>query len=492
MMPSERRLHPLSILFAVTSTLRAFLIPLLLLLFAARSSYELWVGVMLFPTLVAALVRYAAYRYTLTGEELVIRSGLIFKNERHIPYSRIHNLAAVQTPLHRLLGVVEVRVETGGGAEPEARMKVLSLAARDELRRCVLDQRTGKESTEEGTPHTVPAPPERRSILRLPVQELLLQGFIDNRGMLVVGGAVGLLYQFDFFSGAQSKLLRGAFGTLGDLDGALNRALVVAAMILGFLVLLRIFSIARAVIQLYGFDVRSNGSDLRTTYGLLTRNTSTIPLHRIQLLSVGDGPLQRLFERVEVHADTAGGKPTDGDSPRHPMLAPLLRRSLLGRFVGDVQPGIDLDRVAWNPVHASARGRLFRSWTRMGLLVTALAVAGLGPWGALALPPWLVLGWINAKHQARAWQWAVLPDAVLCRRGWIRRRLTLARVAKIQCLSLAESPFDRRWGTATMRIDTAGGKTGGERLQVRFLDAAVARELLDSLSVHAAATTLRW
>ena len=115
-MPSERRLHPLSILFAITSTLRAFLVPLVVFLYAARSSYELWIGIMILPTLAAALIRYFSYRYTLTGEELVIRSGLIFRNERHIAYSRIHNLAAVQTPLHRLLGVVEVRVETGGGS----------------------------------------------------------------------------------------------------------------------------------------------------------------------------------------------------------------------------------------------------------------------------------------------------------------------------------------------------------------------------------------
>jgi putative membrane protein len=104
----------------------------------------------------------------------------------------------------------------------------------------------------------------------------------------------------------------------------------------------------------------------------------------------------------------------------------------------------------------------------------------------------LALGWIDAKLQARAWQWAVLPDAVLCRSGWIRRKLTLARVAKIQSLSIAESPFDRRWGMAMLRIDTAGGKTGGPRLQLRFLDAAVARQLLDSLGAQAAATTLRW
>ena len=491
MMPSERRLHPLSILFAITSTLRAFLIPLLLLVVAARSSYELWIGLAIFPTLVGALVRYISYRYTLTSEELIIRTGLIFKNERHIPYSRIHNLASVQNPLHRLLGVVEVRVETGGGSEPEARMRVLSAAARDELRRCVLSERSGTDGAEEGAPPAVPALPERRSILRLPVKELLLQGFIDNRGALVAGGAVGLLYQFDFFSRDQS-ILRSAFGALGGLEGVLTRVLVVAAMALGFLVLLWMLSIAWSVVSLYGFHVRSNGKELRTTYGLLTRNTSTIPLHRIQLLSVGDRPLQRLFDRVEVHVDTAGGKPTDFDSARHPKLAPLLRRSMLSRFVGDVQPGMDLDRVTWKPVHSSARRRIFRSWIRLGVVLTALAVAGLGPWGALVLAPLLTLGWIDAKLQARAWQWAVLPDAVLCRSGWIRRRLTLTRVAKIQSLSIAESPFDRRWGMAKLRIDTAGGKTRGPRLQLRFLDAAVARRLLDSLGAQAAATTLRW
>lgn len=490
MMPSERRLHPLSILVAVTSVLRSFLVPLVVLIWAARSSYELWVGVMIVPTLIGAVVRYYSYRYSLTGDELVIRSGVLFKNERRIAYSRIHNLAAVQTPLHRLLGVVEVRVETGGGSEPEARMKVLSLAARDELRRCILDERTEQGGGEGVAP--VPAAPERRSILRLPLQELLLHGFISNRGMLVVGAVMGLAYQLDLFSGERTKLLGQAFGVIGDVSGVMSRVLLVAALMAGFVILLRIFSMAWAVVTYYGFDIRSNGKELRTTYGLLTRNTTTVPLHRIQLLSVADRPLQRLFERVEIQADTAGGNPTEGENRPRSELAPLLRRSLRNNFVGEVLPGVDLGRVTWKPVHGSARWRIFKMWLRLGLPVTVLAVVGLGLWGALVVPPWLALAWINARFQARAWQWAVQPEAVFCRSGWVWRKLTLARIAKIQSLSIAESPFDRRWGTATLRIDTAGGKTGGPRLRVRYLDAAVARELLASLTVRAAATSLRW
>ena len=77
--------------------------------------------------------------------ELVITSGLIFRNERHVPYGRIQNIDAVQNLLHRLLRVVEVRVETGGGDEPEARMRVLPLAALEEMRERVVRRadRTG-------------------------------------------------------------------------------------------------------------------------------------------------------------------------------------------------------------------------------------------------------------------------------------------------------------------------------------------------------------
>ncbi len=51
----------------------------------------------------------------------MIRSGLIFRNERHVPFSRIQNVDAIQNVFHRLFGVAEVRVETGGGKEEEAR-----------------------------------------------------------------------------------------------------------------------------------------------------------------------------------------------------------------------------------------------------------------------------------------------------------------------------------------------------------------------------------
>ena len=53
----------------------------------------------------------------------------MFRRVRHIPYSRIQNIDAVQNVLHRVLGVAEVNIETGGGDAAEAKMSVLPLAA---------------------------------------------------------------------------------------------------------------------------------------------------------------------------------------------------------------------------------------------------------------------------------------------------------------------------------------------------------------------------
>jgi putative membrane protein len=68
---------------------------------------------------VIAIIQSISFRYRFDEGELVITTGLFFRNERHVPCARIQNINAVQNLFHRLLGVVEVRVETGGGTSPK-------------------------------------------------------------------------------------------------------------------------------------------------------------------------------------------------------------------------------------------------------------------------------------------------------------------------------------------------------------------------------------
>ena len=84
---------------------------------------------------------------------------------------------------------------------------------------------------------------------------------------------------------------------------------------------------------LHGFRLLRAGDDLRLEYGLLTRVTATIPIHRIQALTIQEGPLHRLCGRVTIRVDTAGGEGQGAAQAQRQRLAPILRRGEVEGFL---------------------------------------------------------------------------------------------------------------------------------------------------------------
>ena len=126
---AERRLHPMSWLFVLLAQLRQFILPLLaLLLFGQGDRNELWPLVGVGVLALFSLWQYFTYRYDVVDDALVVRSGLLERSVRVIPFARIHNVALQQSMLHRVFGVAEVRLESAGGKKPEAQMQVLRLS----------------------------------------------------------------------------------------------------------------------------------------------------------------------------------------------------------------------------------------------------------------------------------------------------------------------------------------------------------------------------
>ena len=94
---APRRLHPASVLFMLAKDLKAFAVPALVVAFGAKgtdSSTFFWALATAIPAAIGvglAVVRYLSFAYTYEEDELVVRSGVFFKRERHIPYSRIQH-----------------------------------------------------------------------------------------------------------------------------------------------------------------------------------------------------------------------------------------------------------------------------------------------------------------------------------------------------------------------------------------------------------------
>ena len=506
-MPSDaaaRRLHPWSVLFLLAGQVRQFAVPVVIaLLLGSRSretAWQIYTLPILIPYALYVVVRYLTFTYTFGDGELVIRSGLFFKNERHVPYSRIQNVDAVQNAMHRLLGVVDVRVDTGSRAEPDATLSVVSWPAYEEMRRRVLDERSVGRGTEvaEGTADS--------TILALRPRDLAVLGLIENRAAVLVAGVVGLLWETGMLERAVSRVGIDVAG-----KGVLRRLLIsifrdgtlpfydilrAGAAIAGFLIVLRILSVIWPIVRLYGFRLTLVGADLRTDYGLLTRVSATVPLHRIQTLTVQRGLIHRWFARASVRAETAGGHGAGqkaGQSSRgRESLAPIIKEPELPALLRIVAPDLDLGDPVWHGPAPGALGREFRARLVLALIGALLSAFLLGWWAVAVLPFFIAWGWMSARTYIAHLGWAMIDGAVLFRTGWIWRHLTVARFTKVQAVSMTQSPFDRRHRMASVRVDTAGAGDGSHRVDIPYLPVEKAAELFGELGTAAARTAFRW
>ncbi len=492
----DERLHPTSLFFSIGPAARALLLPGLFVLIAARGSFWQYPLMLLFiPAVASALARYWSYRYRLEPDELVIREGIVTRNERHVPYSRIQNIDLRQNPLHRLLRVTEVRVETAGGEKPEAVMRVLSLEAVERMRSRVFRGRlaTAPGAGDPGVRSGAELA-ESAIVHRLTPGDVVLFGVISNKGMVVVAALLGALWQFDLFDRLGAWITPQQFQRLQRIrapHGIGSAALLVAGALVLLVVVMRLLSVAWALLRFHDFRLERRGEDLRVEHGLLTRVSTTIPRHRVQVLLCRAGPLHRLCDRSSLQVQTAGGGAEGEGGTGRAWLAPVARAADVARLVREVLPDLPLDGLAWQPVSPRARRRILRiSLVTLGAaLAGASATFGVG--ALLAAPPLLVLAWLNAKLYVRHAAYALAPGAVVQRSGWWVRSLRVARFAKIQSVEQTESPFDRRQRMAAVRVDTAGARQLGG-LAVSFLDAEVAARLRSRLADEAARTSFRW
>ena len=504
MASDDRRLHPLSWLFAAAQVARGFVVPAIVVLFASGESYELWALAFAVPVAIGAVLQYAVFRYRLADDEIVVRDGLLTRTERHIPYARIQNVDLVQNPLHRLLRVALVRVETASGAKPEAVMRVLSLDAVEEMRAAVFTGRRASSAPGATTPRA-------EVLLRVPIGELVKLGTISNRGLVVVGALAGLWWQrtrvgADLGEWAAPLVETAAARLPAAADGPpFVRAVAVGAvLLLVAVVALRICSIGWYVLQLHDFTLRRKGSDLAAEYGLLTRVSRTIPTSRVQSLRTTESLLHRWFGRQSVELRTAGGGDSGprldseldapaGGAAQGQWLAPLVEGVRVPALVEAALPGVALESVRWVPVAPRAWRRVFVRW--VGLLVlpaSLLAAAAVSPWLLLLAVPGGLAAAVHARLTVRHATYALTSRGVLCRLGWWKRTLTIVRHARVQTVALCESPFDRRHGMASVRVDTAGAERGGYTIRIPYLERDVAAAVARRLRDEAARRPFQW
>jgi putative membrane protein len=224
--------------------------------------------------------------------------------------------------------------------------------------------------------------------------------------------------------------------------------------------------------------------------GLFTRTSAIVPRHRIQLVSVHESLLHRLFGCVSVRIETAGG--TDEESIGRKWFVPLLPKTQVHWLLAQLRSGLNLEQAPWQQVAPKARRRMINKAVIVALLASGVIAAVAGLWGGLAVAILLPLGIWYAVAAARRLAYAVTGEGICFRSGVLTRRTSATFADKIQVLRVSESPFDRRWGMATFSVDTAGAGPADHKIAVRYLDQPTAHSLLRDLATMAEGSVFRW
>ncbi len=480
-----QRLHGWSWLFHAAGVLKEVALPLLILVVLKREDALVSLGLAGTAAALACAygwLRARSVRYELLAEEIVIREGLFAQELRHVPFTRIQSVSERRGLLHRLIGVSELVLESGSGGRPEAVMRVLDPRSAAQLAEALQLHRAGRAepapaaAAGAGAPGGAPGAgaaanpgPAPTVLLTLPAAELVRLGLISNRGFLVVAAVVGVLSQ-------NTELLQrvpGAERLAESLQARISQVagIGMAELLAGLLVLLvlaavtvRVLSIGHALVTQHGYTLTRSGDRLRVQRGLLTGTDVSGRLGAIQRLVLERTLLHRLFGRCSLRADLPASLVASAVAlPKLDHLAPIASVEQADALIQTCLPGVDLQALAWQPLHPAAAWRRWRR-TLAGLL-PLLAAGTLLAWWLPGLPadagP-VMLGLSAALlggsvWHARRWAaWAAYaqgPGVLVWRSGVFTRRWVLLPEGRCQAVLLRRSPADRRAGMARLRTD---------------------------------------
>jgi putative membrane protein len=456
-MSEAGRLHPLTLFFEAARVARSFIVPAVVggASFGGDDVGRMFrwgIALLALPAIAAAIAKYLSFRYRLEPEELILDSGVLRRSRRVIPLSRVQNIDVHQTLLQRLSGVAELRVETAGGDRTEAVLNVLGLRLAERLRAELLARRRAAGEV----PGEEVREPEAVPLARLGTGDLVVAGATANEVGLVaaaLGGGLNLMLQ----SGLEIPFPDIDPEAVVPIPDAAGIALLVAGVVLAFLVVGWVFSVASSVVRYHGFALDRTDDELRKRFGLFSRREAFVPLRRIQTARVEESVLRRRLGLASLRVETAGGPSGQRRRGGAEAFLPIARIGEVPALLRAVLPELDYAVLEFRRVHPRARLRAFIRYAVPPLLAAAVLVPVRGTvwlWLLLGLPAAVLGAILHYRHL----RYALTPAFLVARSGFLNRVTWVVPRWKIQTLHVRQTPLQRRHRLASLVVDTAAGQ----------------------------------
>lgn len=479
------RLDKTSPLFTLYEVVKKTIIPLIFGVLTYERSVKVQIiiiSVVSFFSLFSVL-QYWFYHYWIKTDKIEIKEGIFFKKNRKVPYTRIQNVNVLQNPLHRILKVATLQLESASGGKPEAVMRVVNLATVEKIKQAVKNSTV--DTTQSIKAEVVETDKKSESLLSLSTKDVIKYGLISQKGMFYGAILFGFLAQNQAMVAWVFKYLT-VFYKVPDFSHITLAEGLFYVLIMGSIifVFLQLMSVLWALMKFYGFTLGKHEDRLHAQMGLLSKVSATIPLKRIQLYRISENPLHKFFKARTITIETAGGVNTDKSGIVMRWLAPYIHKQNVKALIQEIEPKIKLGSVQWQLIPQRAWRRVLKR-SLFILLFFSLILLGLDSLPKISINSfaWAIIVFlipmivVYAKKYVKKTAYFINDDIICFKSGVWFGKQSFVKISKIQTVEVLESPFDRRNKMATLEIDTAGSNPILHHVKIPYLEVAEAYEM---------------
>jgi putative membrane protein len=462
------RLHISGLLVGFVSGLPQLVFPMVAAIFGVRKADN----PVLIPIVIAAVLLFSLFfrwlawlrfQYFVGEHDIRIEKGILNRTARSIPYERIQDVSIEQKPLARMMGLGEVKFETGGGDGDDAKLSFVTLEEANRLRALIRSRKAGVAVT---APADVPAHVEEDAhpIFAMDGKRVFVFG-LYSFSLVIFAVLGGLAQQFDFllpFDFWDFKHWIGLAEESGVSVNQINGVGLFAQLILAFgaitsLIFIGVATgVVRTILREHGFRLDQTAKGFRRRRGLFTLTDVIMPAHRVQAALVQTGPFRK---RRGWHSLKFVSLAQDSKQEANYVAAPfatldevwrIARAAAIAAHDGDerMQRGVAtywLTQLLFIvPVLLTAMA---------ALVVFADAPIGRTTLLLLLLVPPGPLFWLDWRQ----YHFGLDDRQLYVNRGWWRQQMTIAPQVKVQSVEIAQGPLSRRQGLASLRFGIAGG-----------------------------------
>ena len=401
----------------------------------------------------ASVLQWLRFRFRVDNGRVRVRSGVFHREELSVEFARIQNVNIREPFYMRPFGLAVLGIDTAGSSEKEILLGGIAKDLAVTLRGTLLSAAkadAGKEDAIDDRPE--PAP-----LLERGNKDIVLYGLTVNF-LIWIAVTIGAIFSTGetaekIFGWIAEKIrIEDVLMAVQGSGSTLGNALLMAAVVVGILLLLPTLSVLGALVRHHGYRLGVDGETYRKASGFLTRHEESLKRHKIQAIVLKQNFVARLLGRANMllRVASAGSGVENGQLPTGaratflvPALLPGESRMLLQEFF----PGCDIEAVQFTRID---RRRLMRFV--LGLVVTlsitpGVVLGALLSWKFMAvLPVAWAIAWLAAHRYWLKAGYAVAGDYGFVRKGFIGTTITAFPLFKVQRIDLRQTPGQRRHG----------------------------------------------